>query len=115
MTTPAVKMVVAYVTAPSKEVAMTVARTTVTEALAACANVIPEVTSVYKWQGKIEEDQEHVVILKTVESKVEELSARVRSLHPAETPCFFTLAIDKITPDFGGWIVDSTNSSTAKH
>ncbi|CAI2347523.1 unnamed protein product [Caenorhabditis sp. 36 PRJEB53466] len=111
MTTPAVKMVVAYVTAPSRDVAMLLARTTVSESLAACANVIPGVTSVYKWQGKIEEDQEHVVILKTQESRISELETRVKSLHPAETPCFFTLAIDKISDDFGKWLNESTAST----
>ncbi|CAL2037451.1 hypothetical protein CAEBREN_03571 [Caenorhabditis brenneri] len=114
MTTPAVKMMMVYVTTPSKEVAMTLARTTVAEALVACANVIPGVTSVYQWKGKIEEDQEHVVILKTVESKVEELSSRVRSLHPAETPCFVAVPIDKISSDFGEWIVNSTKATNTQ-
>lgn len=108
MVTPTVRMVLVYITTPSKDIAMHLARTTVAESLAACANVIPGVTSVYKWQGKIEEDQEHVVVLKTVESKTEELAARVRSLHPAETPCFVTLPIEKATADFAEWIVSST-------
>lgn len=115
MTTPSVKMIMVYVTTPSKEVAINLARTTVTEALAACANVIPGVTSVYQWKGNVEEDQEHVVILKTVDSKVEQLSTRVRSLHPAETPCFIAIPIDKITSDFGEWIINSTKASTQQN
>ncbi|ULU00728.1 hypothetical protein L5515_004131 [Caenorhabditis briggsae] len=108
MSIPAVKMVLVYVTAPSKEVAMKLARTTVAESLVACANVIPGVTSIYMWKGKVEEDQEHVVVMKTVSSNVEELSKRVRSLHPAETLCFITLPIEKATSDFADWIIDST-------
>uniref|UniRef100_A0A1I7T2D1 Divalent-cation tolerance protein CutA n=1 Tax=Caenorhabditis tropicalis TaxID=1561998 RepID=A0A1I7T2D1_9PELO len=110
MTTPAVKMIMVYVTTPSKDIAMTLARTIVGESLAACANVIPGATSVYQWKGNIEECAEHVVILKTVESKVEDLSERVRSLHPAETPCFVAIPIEKITADFGEWIIDSTKT-----
>ncbi|EFO98584.1 hypothetical protein CRE_20249 [Caenorhabditis remanei] len=113
MTTPAVKLILVYVTAPSRDVAINMARITVAESLVACANVIPGVTSVctgYQWQGKIEEDQEHVVVMKTVDSKAEELSQRVRSLHPAVTPCFVTLPIEKATADFAEWIIKSTHS-----
>ncbi|KAF1761815.1 hypothetical protein GCK72_010072 [Caenorhabditis remanei] len=110
MTTPAVKLILVYVTAPSRDVAMNMARITVAESLVACANVIPGVTSVYQWQGKIEEDQEHVVVMKTVDSKAEELSQRVRSLHPAVNPCFVTLPIEKATADFAEWIIKSTQS-----
>uniref|UniRef100_A0A8R1I7L4 Divalent-cation tolerance protein CutA n=1 Tax=Caenorhabditis japonica TaxID=281687 RepID=A0A8R1I7L4_CAEJA len=108
MSIPAVKTVVAYVTTPSKEVGTKLARTVVTEGLVGCANIIPGVTSVYQWKGEIEEDEEHVVLLKTVDSNVQKLEERVKSLHPAETPCFFTLPIDRISNDFGKWLIDST-------
>lgn len=104
-------MILVYVTAPTKEIAMNLARTTVSESLVACANVIPGVTSVYKWKGNIEEDQEHIVVMKTVESNTEKLSERVRSLHPAETPCFVTLPIEKATSDFADWIINSTKNN----
>ncbi|CAP35562.2 Protein CBG18035 [Caenorhabditis briggsae] len=103
MSIPAVKMVLVYVTAPSKEVAMKLARLS-----PETKRKLQLLNHLYMWKGKVEEDQEHVVVMKTVSSNVEELSKRVRSLHPAETLCFITLPIEKATSDFADWIIDST-------
>ncbi|VDM78846.1 unnamed protein product [Strongylus vulgaris] len=62
-----------YVTAPSKEAALKIARIAVERKLAACANIIPEITSIYEWEGKVHEDAEAILIMKTQESLLEDL------------------------------------------
>jgi periplasmic divalent cation tolerance protein len=74
--------------------ALAVARTLIEERLAACVNVLPVMTSVYHWQGKTEEDQEHQLVIKTSSTRVPALEARLRELHPYELPEFLVLTAD---------------------
>src|SRR5690606_19325289 len=66
-----------YMTAPSREEAMKIAGTVVQEKLAACANILSHVTSIYEWQGKMQTEEECVVILKTQEARVSWLTDRL--------------------------------------
>jgi periplasmic divalent cation tolerance protein len=72
--------------------ALTFARTLVEEHLAACVNVLPPMTSVYRWRGRIEEDQERQIVIKTARKQVPALEQRLRELHPYELPEFLVLA-----------------------
>ncbi|GFN88369.1 cuta divalent cation tolerance homolog [Plakobranchus ocellatus] len=72
----------AFVTVPNMEVAKKLAGDIVQKRLAACVNIIPGVKSVYEWQGKIEQDDEMILMIKTLTSKVDELSEYVRNNHP---------------------------------
>lgn len=67
------------------------ARTLVTERLAACVNVLPAMTSFYWWKGTIEEDAERQLVIKTTRDRVEAIEARFRELHPYELPEFVIL------------------------
>jgi periplasmic divalent cation tolerance protein len=71
--------------------ATTLARTLVDERLAACVNILPAMTSVYRWQGKVENDREQQMIIKTSSDRVAALQARLRQLHPYELPEFLVL------------------------
>ena len=74
------------VTTPDAETALRIARTLVQEGLAACGQVLPGLTSVYRWEGRIHEEGEMLLFLKTFEDRFEELCARVVALHPYEVP-----------------------------
>ena len=71
--------------------AASIARTLIEERLAACVNILPVMTSVYRWQGKVEQDREQQVVIKTATDRVAALQARLRELHPYELPEFLVL------------------------
>lgn len=97
-----------YVTVPSETEAQKISAALVSERLAACANILPGMTSVYRWQGKIETRTETVVILKTQEKLFPALEARVKELHSDETPCIVTLPITAGNAAFLKWIETET-------
>ena len=97
-----------YVTCGDKDEAKSIARTIVTERLAACANLIPGMTSIYRWQGEIAEDDETVLILKTRDDLVAALTERVRTLHSYDCPCVVALPVTGGNPAFLDWIAAET-------
>jgi periplasmic divalent cation tolerance protein len=78
--------VLVLVTAPSADKAAELARTLVEEQLAACGNVLPAVRSIYRWEGKVHDEPEALLFLKTRESLFEALRQRVVALHPYQVP-----------------------------
>lgn len=98
----------AYVTCGDKNEAQGIAAKVVEERLAACANVIPGMTSVYRWEGKIEQGAETVLILKTQASLLDKLTDRVRDLHSYDCPCVVALPVVGGNPAFLDWIADET-------
>jgi periplasmic divalent cation tolerance protein len=98
-----------YVTAPNREVALTLGRMAVNARLAACANVLDGMTSIYWWQGKLNEDAESVLILKSREDKLTELMQAIREQHPYECPCIVALPIVTGNPDYLKWLQQETN------
>ncbi|MEO5338033.1 MAG: divalent-cation tolerance protein CutA [Magnetospirillum sp. WYHS-4] len=97
-----------YITAPGRDEAARIGRAVVEARLAACANVIPGMTSFYWWQGALQEDQEAVLILKTRPDLVDALTAKVKELHGYQVPCVVALPIEKGNPDFLDWINEET-------
>lgn len=97
-----------YVTTGSKKEALDIGRALVEARLAACANVIGNVTSVFRWQGQIEEEAEAVLILKTRRGLVDEATAKIKDLHSYDCPCVLSYAITGGNGDFLDWIVKET-------
>lgn len=93
-----------YVTAADAAEAQRIGRTVVEERLAACANLLGGMQSIYQWKGRICEDSEVAMILKTSGVRKNELVARIRELHSYETPCVVCLPITDGNPDFLSWI-----------
>ncbi len=97
-----------YVTAGSRAEALTIGRTVVEERLAASANVLDGATSIYWWQGAVQQAGEAVLILKTRSALVERLIARIRELHSYECPCVVTLPIVAGNPEYLDWLAAET-------
>ena len=97
-----------YATTADAEEARRIGRQVVEEQLAACANIIAGVTSIFRWEGKLEEAGEAVLILKTTEEKLTQAIARVKSLHSYECPCIEALPVVEGNRDFLEWVVRET-------
>lgn len=93
-----------YITAASREEALKLARTLVQERLLACANVVDNATSVYWWDGAVQEEGEALMLAKTLSSNVEALIARVRALHSYTCPCVVAVPIVAGNPAYLDWI-----------
>jgi periplasmic divalent cation tolerance protein len=93
-----------YITAPDRDDALRIGRTLVEERLAACVNVFDGMTSVYRWQGAVEQAQEAVLIAKTTQERFEPLARRVRELHSYECPCVVSWEIGSGSPPYLEWI-----------
>jgi len=84
---------VVLVTVPDAEIGLVLAREMVRVRLAACGNIIPGLTSVYRWKGEVHQDPESLVIFKTTAALLEDLKTRVVNLHPYEVPEFLVLPV----------------------
>ncbi|NQV81474.1 MAG: divalent-cation tolerance protein CutA [Alphaproteobacteria bacterium] len=99
-----------YVTAADRAEAVAIGRALVSERLAACANVIDSVASIYWWEGAVHEDAEAVLVLKSRADLILPLTERVRALHSYDCPCVVALPIDGGNPAYLDWIVAETAS-----
>lgn len=99
-----------YITAQNKNAALALARVLVEEKQVACANIISGVTSIFEWEGKLEEAEEVIIIAKTTENKVFDVIKRVKELHEYDCPCVVSLAIEGGNPEFLAWIEKSIKS-----
>ena len=99
--------VVVLVTTPSAEKAAQIARALVEEKLAACGNVLPGIRSIYRWEGKVQEDEEALLVLKAPRKRFEELRDRVLALHPYQVPEVIALPIEAGHDAYIDWIVQS--------
>ncbi len=95
---------VVLVTAPSAEKAAELGRALVSERLAACANVVPGIRSIYWWEGKVQDEPEALVLLKTTRARFEALRDRVLALHPYQVPEVVALAVEAGSPKYLEWI-----------
>ena len=103
--------VVVFVTASSPEEAARIGRALVDERLAACANLISPISSTYWWEGEVEEAKEALIILKTRQDLLGQLTHRVQALHSYTVPEVIALPIVGGNPDYLRWIDDSVVSS----
>jgi periplasmic divalent cation tolerance protein len=99
--------VVVLVTAPSSDVAAAMARTLVEEGLCACGNVVPGIRSIYRWEGKIHDDAEAMLVLKTERRLVPELKLRLGELHPYQVPELLVLPVEDGLPAYLAWVAAS--------
>jgi len=96
-----------YITCASPEEANAIGKSLVEERLAACANIIPGMTSWYRWNDKIENGEETILILKSSAELADEVIRRVKELHSYEVPCIVFLPILEGNPDYLEWMRSS--------
>ena len=93
-----------YVTCPNPETAERLAQHAVQEKLAACANILPQMQSIYHWQGRIESAQETVLILKSQARLYKKVERRLLELHPYDCPCIVQWPIEQGSSAYMDWI-----------
>ncbi len=87
--------------------AMTVGRTVVEEGLAACINVLAPCTSIYRWEGAVEQADEAPAILKTTSGRADALIARIAELHSYDVPAIIVWPIERLYEPYAAWVDES--------
>ncbi|MGD9405462.1 MAG: divalent-cation tolerance protein CutA, partial [Anaerolineae bacterium] len=95
---------VVLITAGSQEEADRIANTLVAEMLAACVNVLPGVTSVYRWEGEVQRDQEWLLVTKTTREVLDDLVRRVQAIHSYDLPEIIALPVVGGSQGYLRWI-----------
>lgn len=96
-------MKIIYSPFPSEKEAKLVAQKLIENALVGCVNIIPSL-SLYKWEGKIVEDNESIILCKTKDSAVNDVINLIRENHPYSLPAIITLATENVNDEYNAWI-----------
>ncbi len=96
-----------YMTASNREEAVKIGERLVESKLAACINIFENMTSIFMWEGKLEQGTEVAFIAKTTAGKIPELVEAVKSMHSYDVPCIISLPVSDGNPDFINWISES--------
>lgn len=96
--------IVVFSTCGSEEEAVRVARTLIESQLAACVNILPQIRSIYRWQGAIEDGAEWLLVIKTKRELFPALTAKLRTVHSYEVPEAIALPIVDGLPEYLAWI-----------
>jgi periplasmic divalent cation tolerance protein len=105
---PIVDAIVVLVTFGSEEEALKIANTLVEEHLAACVNLVSPIRSIYRWEGKIWDEKEWLLIIKTQKQRFEELEKKVKSLHSYAIPEIISFPITEASSTYLNWIKENT-------
>lgn len=97
-----------YMTAGSEDEARRIGRELVSLRLAACVNILSGMNSIYRWEGKLQEEKETVLIAKTCAERVSQLTQRVKEIHSYDCPCVVSLPVNGGNLDFIDWICAET-------
>ena len=95
---------VVLVTAPTAEEAAALARRLVAERLAACGNVLPGVRSIYRWKGRVRDEAEALLLLKTTRARLAALRTRLLALHPYDVPELLALPVEAGAAPYLAWL-----------
>ena len=101
--------IVVFMTAASGEEATRLAEMLVGAHLAACVQILPEMESVYRWQGQVERQSEILLIVKTTRAKFSDLEREVRALHSYDTPEIIAVPIVMGSAPYLHWIIQATD------
>lgn len=104
MIAPAMQPLLVITTVGENFDARRLAATLVDERLAACVNIVPNLFSTYRWNGKTTGDHEQLLILKTSDERVDALRERLLAIHPYRVPEFVVIAIDRVEGPYRDWL-----------
>lgn len=104
---------VVFVSGPDRETLVRIGRALVEQGLAACVNVLPEVTSVYRWEGEMSVDGEALAMVKTTRERVPAVCGRVAELHPYDLPECIALDVVAGSQRYLGWVQESVQEDGA--
>ncbi len=99
---------IVFTTFPDIERARLAAHQLVEQGVAACVNILPGVTSVYRWQGKVEESGETLLLIKTTEAAYPLLESALKACHPYELPEIAAVSLRQGLPEYLGWVAQET-------
>jgi periplasmic divalent cation tolerance protein len=100
---------VVLVTAPSHDVADRIVTTIVEEGLAACGNIVPGVTSIYRWEGTVQRDSEVLILFKTTGAVLSRLMTRVEEIHPYDVPEVLAVPVAAGSEAYTAWVAASVH------
>ena len=107
------RAVMVFVTCPRGRVARRLATIVVTKRLAACVNIVPAVRSIFRWQGKMEQGDEALLLIKTTARRFPALSRAIKAAHPYDVPEMIALPIATGFPPYLAWISQSVTPRRA--
>ncbi len=97
--------IVVLMTAPNREEANRIAQALVSARLAACVQILPEIESVYRWQGEVKREKEILLLAKTLRSRFDELESKVRATHSYETPEIIAVSVTDSSAPYLEWLI----------
>ena len=103
------QLIIVLVTTASEEEATTIGRDVVKQRLAACANILALNKSIFQWEGKLAEEREFLMILKSRADLFEDLTVAIKRLHSYKVPEVVGIPIVQGSQDYINWLVDSTH------
>lgn len=103
-------ILIAYVTCPDDETAENIATALIDHHEAACVNIMPNLHSVYRWEGQVEIDNELLLLIKTTTASIDYIRARVVALHPDELPEIIAVPVTHGLPEYLDWVRDETGN-----
>jgi periplasmic divalent cation tolerance protein len=106
------KLLVVVTSLPNTETAKNLARALVDARMAACVQLMGGIQSIYRWEGKICEEQEVLLSAKTTDSKWSEISAFIQSTHPYDLPEILAFSPEQYEKQYGKWVESEVNSKT---
>ena len=105
------EVVVVLCTVGRREDAEGIAAAIVERGLAACANILPGIVSVYRWRGELQKDEEWLLVVKTLRERFEDLRAAIVALHPYEVPEVVALPVVAGHPPYLSWVAANSSRS----
>jgi periplasmic divalent cation tolerance protein len=97
-------MIIVFTTVPTPEAAELMAESLVRARLAACVQILPQMTSVYAWEGAVQREPEHLLLIKTLEEKYDALEMAIRAEHSYEVPEIVAIPASNVSADYLSWM-----------